>query len=172
MESRQVQPETAKINEHSMEINSRLSEVGSIIAEILALAKNNGWDESAIAEMHIGLDEAIKNAIVHGNLLLTEEHKKSGQSWENLVKEKLAQEPELAGKKVSISWRVSPEKVVITIKDQGQGFAVAEVADPTQADRLNAEQGRGILIMKQACFDQVEYNEQGNEVILVKARKQ
>ena len=51
----------------------------------------------------------------------------------------------------------------ITVGDQGQGFDPNAVPDPSRAERVEAEHGRGILLMKMA-MDQVSFERRGTEV--------
>jgi anti-sigma regulatory factor (Ser/Thr protein kinase) len=53
------------------------------------------------------------------------------------------------------------------IKDEGPGFDPARVADPTAGENIEAEHGRGILLMK-TFMDEVRYENGGKEVHLRK----
>jgi anti-sigma regulatory factor (Ser/Thr protein kinase) len=70
------------------------------------------------------------------------------------------------------------DRLIIRIKDGGQGFNTKEVNVQLKKDMkdmyeekfkelLEAEAGRGILLMKLFC-DKVIYNDKGNEVLLMK----
>ena len=75
---------------------------------------------------------------------------------------------------VQVKLNVLGNKIVIRVKDGGQGFdgnaRVAEYAARHSnifEERLYAEDGRGIMIMV-SWMDRVLYNRQGNEVMLIK----
>lgn len=96
--------------------------------------------------LKLALVEGITNAMEHGN------------RWD-------------AGKKVSVKSEVTKDLLRLTIKDQGPGFDVHLLPDPTVSDHLLAERGRGVFLM-QAIMDEVTYNEQGNQLTLVKRRQE
>lgn len=76
--------------------------------------------------------------------------------------------------KVTLKMNTVGRRVIIRVKDSGPGFAgngaIASL-DGCSADLFEKaifqESGRGLMIMK-ACFDDVIYNCQGNEVLLAK----
>jgi anti-sigma regulatory factor (Ser/Thr protein kinase) len=67
------------------------------------------------------------------------------------------------------------DKLIIRVKDDGQGFNTKLANIQLEKDMyeeefeklLEAEVGRGILLMKLFC-DKVVYNDKGNEVLLMK----
>ena len=85
--------------------------------------------------IHLAAEEAIVNAIVHGNKLS-------------------------ADKKVHVECFVSPTTVRIEITDEGDGFKPEEVPDCTQDDRLEVPNGRGVMLIHN-FMTRVEYNEKG-----------
>ncbi len=84
------------------------------------------------------VSEAVVNAIKHGN--------KS-----NLHK------------KVSISVWCNDKEVQIQVEDEGEGFDIVKVEDPTIKENIRKESGRGIYIIKKLT-DTLEYNKKGNKV--------
>jgi len=59
--------------------------------------------------------------------------------------------------------------VRVVIEDEGAGFCLQDVPDPTDDENLEKPCGRGIMLMR-AFLSVVEYNERGNQVILEKHR--
>ncbi len=57
----------------------------------------------------------------------------------------------------------------IRIEDEGHGFDLESLPDPTLEENLEKPSGRGILLMRE-FMTKVEYNERGNCVILEKRR--
>lgn len=94
------------------------------------------------SEVLIALDEAIVNAIKHGN--------KSD-----------------ARKSVHIVAELRADQACFTITDEGSGFSWEKVPDPTDPARLLEPSGRGLLLMNH-IMDEVCYNKSGNEVRMVK----
>ena len=80
-----------------------------------------------------------------------------------------------SGGRVRVITRRVDGKLIIRVKDDGPGFKTKEVNIRLKEDmgekefneRLEAEGGRGILLMKLFC-DKVIYNAKGNEVLLMK----
>jgi len=94
------------------------------------------------SEVLIALDEAIVNAIKHGNKC----------------------DPRKA---VQIVAELSAWGARFTIKDQGPGFARDQVPDPTDPARLLEPSGRGLLLINH-IMDEVCYNKCGNQIQMFK----
>lgn len=84
--------------------------------------------------------EAVTNAIVHGN---------------NSDSEKL----------VHIDLVSDDKKIDVTITDEGEGFDVNIVPDPTKPDYIEKPNGRGIFLMKNLA-DDVKFDKNGSVVTL------
>ena len=104
----------------------------------------HGWPPADIFAIHLAAEEAIVNAIVHGNKL----------------------DPT---KKVHVECEISTAVVRISISDEGAGFDPASVPDCTVEERLEAPIGRGVMLMK-SFMTSIEYNAMGNAVVLLKHR--
>ena len=90
-------------------------------------------------EIELALSEALANAIVHGNRADSQ-------------------------KRVFVSCRCSTDgEVSITVQDEGQGFDVDAVPDPTTPDNRLGTGGRGIYLMK-ALMDEVCFEGRGSVV--------
>ncbi|OHD66309.1 MAG: hypothetical protein A2176_07430 [Spirochaetes bacterium RBG_13_51_14] len=120
--------------------------------------------------LRLGLREMIINAIEHGNLGITYEEKttaQKNQSYHDLLQERQMSE-ENKHKKVYIEYKLCENTATYTIRDEGAGFD-HEKFFKLKAARLNeqmAQHGRGILITR-SIFDDIRYNERGNQVMLV-----
>lgn len=131
----------------SFDIPSDVRYIRSIIWHIYQMSKQLGFPEKEFnMRVKLALDEALGNAIRHGN-------------------------NEDVDKQVKIEVQISPEKLQFKITDEGEGFDVAAIPDPKDPENLNNEGGRGVLLMAY-YMDKIEYNEKGNEVILTKFAKQ
>jgi len=115
-----------------------------VMDELLGQLGTHGWSEAEVFGVHLAAEEAITNAIVHGNKL----------------------DP---AKRVHVACEVSPDRVKIEIHDQGDGFDPAAVPDCTADDRLEVPSGRGVMLMK-SFMTRIEYNSKGNGVVLEKVR--
>jgi anti-sigma regulatory factor (Ser/Thr protein kinase) len=68
-----------------------------------------------------------------------------------------------------VTARLTPARAAFVVHDQGPGFDVARLPDPTDPMFLERPSGRGVLLMR-TFMDEVRYNATGNRVTLVKCR--
>jgi serine/threonine-protein kinase RsbW len=123
------------------------SERGSsrlVMEELLEQLGHHGWEPTDIFGIHLAVEEAIVNAIVHGNKL----------------------DP---AKTVRVSCAVTPDMARIEITDAGAGFDPAAVPDCTLDERLEVPSGRGVMLMR-SFMTTIAYNARGNSVLLEKQR--
>ncbi len=64
-----------------------------------------------------------------------------------------------------------PDEVRFIIRDEGPGFDVTTLPDISQPETIELESGQGLPLMR-ALMDEVTYNKVGNEVTMVKRRKE
>jgi serine/threonine-protein kinase RsbW len=124
------------------------SERGSsrlVTDELLEQLGQHGWPPDDIFAIHLAAEEALVNAVVHGNRL----------------------DP---GKTVHVECHVSPELVRLEVTDEGEGFDPKGVPDCTLAERLDCPGGRGVMLMR-SFMTRIEYNAKGNSVLLEKRRE-
>jgi serine/threonine-protein kinase RsbW len=123
------------------------SERGSsrlVTDDLLEQLGSYGWPPDDIFAIHLAAEEALVNAVVHGNKL----------------------DP---GKTVQVEYLVSPDVMRLEITDQGDGFDPRSVPDCTLAERLDCPSGRGVMLMR-SFMTRIEYNAKGNSVLLEKRR--
>lgn len=90
----------------------------------------------------LALTEAVNNAIIHGN--------------KNDIK-----------KQIDLEFIVTDEFIKIIVSDEGEGFDIDKVPDPTLPENLLSEHGRGIYIMKHFVDElKVEKSLNKNSLIL------
>jgi serine/threonine-protein kinase RsbW len=102
------------------------------------------WGEDDVFAVHLALEEALMNAIKHGNCLDS-------------------------AKQVHVVLDVTEEGVRFQITDEGAGFDPASVPDPTLDENLELPSGRGLMLMR-TFMSRVEFNERGNQVTMEKHR--
>jgi len=73
------------------------------------------------------------------------------------------------GKVVRCAVEVSPETIVISIQDPGEGFDSAGATESTEEGTNLTEHGRGICLMR-SLMDEVSYRHHGSAVRLKKRR--
>ncbi len=130
---------------YEVEIPSEFPQAREIEEKILVAAKKCGYHEEDLFALRLSLEEALTNAIQHGNQKDTD-------------------------KKINVRYYVNPEEINIYIADEGHGFNPTRVPDPTSEENLENPNGRGIMLMR-AYMNLVEYNDTGNVVHLVKLKQ-
>ncbi len=127
--------------------------------------------ESEVLNLKIGIEEMIVNAIEHGNLGINSTEKnlaiEEGKLG-NLFADRLKQGRN-AEKRVYIRSSIRADEFLISVRDEGDGFDWRNLPE-LLPENLLAYNGRGIFLTK-IYFDDVRYNESGNEVTLLKKRK-
>jgi serine/threonine-protein kinase RsbW len=73
-------------------------------------------------------------------------------------------------KKVKIEYSVNPDKIEVSVTDEGNGFNPEDVPDPRSGKNLYKPDGRGLFLMK-SYMDAVQFNEQGNCVYMVRHKE-
>jgi len=101
-----------------------------------------GANDKEIFSVRLALEEALINAIKHGNQMDR-------------------------SKKVFVSYRCSPGKFEIQITDEGPGFDPNDVPDPTDPMNLERPCGRGLMLMRH-YMTEVNYSDRGNSVVMNK----
>ena len=70
------------------------------------------------------------------------------------------------GKEIMVSCHEKEHQIQFIISDQGNGFDPQQLQDPTCADRIDKEGGRGVFLMKQLA-DEIHFLNQGRTVKLM-----
>lgn len=126
-------------------------------------------DTADAQKIRIGLSEIITNAVEHGNLEISGEDKfeaTENGTYLDLVNSRIICE-KFQDRVVNVDVNIDSSGFTATVKDMGKGFNVKkETAEKNEEDLLKLH-GRGILITKM-YFDEINYNNKGNEVRLYK----
>jgi CheY-like chemotaxis protein/anti-sigma regulatory factor (Ser/Thr protein kinase) len=122
----------------------------------------------------VALDEALFNAIYHGNLQLPIEHMQSvrnsaRQDTPNRLVQDRCKDATYGGRRVLVYITCTVEQIKVVIEDEGKGFDHSHFARENRA-HVNSDQHRGILLIA-SIMDEVIYNEEGNCVTLIKKRE-
>lgn len=115
-----------------------------VLDQVLEQLEASAWAPHDVFGVNMALEEAIVNAIKHGN--------RNDES-----------------KRVRVTAKLSPQQLWIQIQDDGPGFDPAAVPDPTAEENLDRPSGRGLMLMR-AFMSRVDFNQRGNCVILEKDR--
>lgn len=124
----------------TLQLPSRYESISQLETLIETIADKYQVSDDTFANMMTCLNEAVINAIVHGNKLDED-------------------------KKVIVNAEIDGRRIVWTIADEGEGFDPDYLPDPTSPENLESLTGRGVFIIKQLA-DQCVFNERGNELEL------
>ncbi|MEI8371647.1 MAG: ATP-binding protein [Planctomycetota bacterium] len=117
-----------------------------VLDEMLAQLEAQHWQQRDIFAVHLATEEALANAIQHGN----------GRD---------------ARKNVRFVCLLGSDRIRIEITDEGRGFNPLALPDPTCDHHLHSPRGRGVMLMR-AFMSRVAFNARGNGVTMEKDRGQ
>ena len=127
-------------------------------------------EESERMRVAVGLEEALVNALYHGNLELSSDLRdEAPERYAEIVKQRQQQQP-YCDRRVHIEAKLSRQSLTFIIRDEGPGFDPQCLPDPTAPANLERVSGRGVFLMR-TFMDEVSYNATGNQVTLVKHRR-
>ncbi|MFH1621829.1 MAG: ATP-binding protein [Candidatus Omnitrophota bacterium] len=99
-------------------------------------------EKDEIFDIRLCLEEALINAIKHGNKM----------------------DPGLF---VKVNVDVKGGSLIIEVKDQGEGFDFEKLLNPTQEENIKRTSGRGIFLIKR-LMDKVEFFDGGRGIKMLK----
>ena len=127
-------------------------------------------DEADRTRIGVALEEALANALYHGNLEVRSELRgEDDEAYRGLILKRLRQPP-YRDRRIHVEVRMSRENATFVIRDEGTGFDPSSLPDPTDPVNLEKASGRGLLLMR-TFMDEVVYNDRGNTVTLTKRRR-
>jgi serine/threonine-protein kinase RsbW len=129
---------------YDQRIDSDPNHCAPIIEILIGKLADFGWVDKDAFAIHMAMEEAIINAIKHGN-----------QCRPNTS--------------VHVLIELDYQHFKATVTDDGHGFDSTNVPDPTQEKNLEKCSGRGVMLIKH-FVDQVDYNERGNSVCMQKTK--
>lgn len=132
------------MSEFRYQIKSVLDNVLALVEELEANWVANGLDKDTVFALRTAFQEAVVNAVKHGN----------------------KQNPKTT---VDIIYRLSDSQLEIEITDEGEGFDYSSLPDPRNKDQIMKLGGKGVFMMKK-FMDRVEFIGKGNRVKMVKLR--
>ena len=115
-----------------------------LLEELLDSLRQRQWSPRDVFSVRLAVEEALVNAIKHGNRYDPSKH-------------------------VRVICNLSPDVIRIEITDEGPGFNPSSVPDPTDTKHIDASSGRGVMLMR-SFMSRVEFNATGNQVVMEKSR--
>lgn len=123
-----------------LKLPSSASAIPMLHAFIERVIDENPRFSDLFGNVLMALTEAVNNSIEHGN--------RADES-----------------KQVTISLREEPDLLEFSISDEGEGFSMDRVTDPTLPENIEKTSGRGIFIIRRFA-DSVQYLRNGATVVL------
>ena len=123
-------------------IPSDPAEARRVQDEIERLLRAHEATEKDIFGIRLALEEALVNAIKHGNQLDR-------------------------SKTVTVASAVRGERFEVHITDEGSGFDPGDVPDPTAVENIERPCGRGLMLMRH-YMNEVTFHGRGNSVSMAK----
>ena len=128
-----------------IKLPSRLETIDEAVTTAAKMATAGGLPDEALFGIDMAVREAVANAVKHGN--------KFDQT-----------------KQVKITFENLAHELIITVEDEGAGFQLNEVPDPTNSANLLKESGRGIFLMR-SFMDEVVWEHAASGGTIVKLTK-
>jgi serine/threonine-protein kinase RsbW len=135
------------VTEETVEIKlpSRVESVNTATTAVMDAARRLGFADDALFGIEMAVRESVTNAVLHGN--------RQDES-----------------KPVEVGFRGTDAGAVLTVRDRGEGFDPAGVADPTADENILKTSGRGILFMR-TFMDEVTWERTPEGGTLVRMTK-
>ena len=119
---------------------------GRHVQEIIeAQLRQCQYEDKEVFGIRLALDEAIVNAIKHGNQM----------------------DP---SKRVHVRFRILADRFDVVVIDEGSGYNPEEIPDPLAAENLERASGRGLFLMRH-YMSEIIVHPPGNRLSLCKVRK-
>lgn len=155
----------------SLTLPSHENLVPAVIAKLeAATSQLDLFDEMVWTQIAMALDEAILNAMIHGNLEVESELREidDGQAYWDKIKLHRELDP-FQHRRTEVSLTATRAQAVFVVRDQGPGFDVQSLPDPTDPANLESIGGRGLLLIN-AFMDEIHHNDVGNELTMIKRK--
>ena len=129
------------------------------------------WSDRDRLQIGMAMDEALVNAMHHGNLEVDSSLRDSDderQYYDQIRARKLVSP--FRHRRVRVEAEFSDEHICVQISDDGRGFDPTVIPDPTSDSNLHKVSGRGLYLIR-SFMDQVAHNETGNQITMTKLRR-
>jgi DNA-binding response OmpR family regulator len=123
-------------------------------------------DQSMLIRAGIAIDEALVNALCHGNLELDASLRESDPALYEQQTQQRAAMPPYQDRRIRVRANITKDFAEITICDDGPGFNPTSLPDPTDPANMDKVSGRGIHLMR-SFMDEVRYSDRGNCVTMI-----
>jgi serine/threonine-protein kinase RsbW len=126
-------------------VEGKSSGIVAVRDQLISELQANSFSDEDIFAVHLAVEEAFINGVKHGNKM----------------------DPT---KQIKVDYLVDSDRIEVWVTDEGAGFDPDEVPDPRSGRNIYKSNGRGLLLMR-SYMDEVEYNENGNTVHMVRFKE-
>ena len=159
-----------RIRQASFVLENDLDLIDALVSYLTRMLRDQAtFDESDCHRISTALDEALTNAYYHGNLEVGSETRESDPTRYRDTARRRRDEAPYRDRRIYVTARFTDDETCFIIRDDGNGFDLSRLANPTSLEFLERPSGRGVFLMN-AFMDELQYNDAGNEVTLVKRR--
>ncbi|REJ73954.1 MAG: ATP-binding protein [Planctomycetota bacterium] len=138
--------------------------VNAVVEEVRRISRPDGSED---VRLRVALEEALVNAVVHGNLEVSSDLREAGDgSYERLI-DRRRHQAKYRDRRVRLTCELRRDEAVFVVRDEGGGFDADRLPDPRESDRMQRAGGRGVFLMR-TLMDAVEYSVQGTVVTMRK----
>ena len=123
-------------------------------------------DETERLRVSLALEEALRNSCLHGNLELDDLSSINRTELLQTTKARSSQRPH-SQRHLRVTIDIDRDSARFTIQDEGTGFDHQAQLDAAVLDDQEHASTRGLALIR-TIFDDVSFNERGNEVTLTK----
>ena len=127
----------------------------------------NFGDATARMRVAVALQEALSNALYHGNLEVSSDLRQDDErEFYKLAEQRRALFP-YRDRRLFIHSRFEKDSILFTIRDEGPGYDTSCCSKEVDSGELMRVGGRGLLLIR-TFMDEVTHNEKGNVITMVK----
>jgi anti-sigma regulatory factor (Ser/Thr protein kinase) len=124
-------------------------------------------DTSESSKVGVALQEALTNALYHGNLEVSSDLRQVDEAeFYALAERRRGQEP-YRDRRIRLHARLDGRECTFVITDQGPGFDTSRLDRPIVSEDTERVGGRGLLMIR-AYMDEVWLNQAGNQITMIK----
>ncbi len=123
---------------HILVIKSNQSEIEKVESFLKEIFDQYEFAPECFNKVFLCVSEAVVNSIIHGN-------------------------KKVAHKEIEVQVNCEKKCMIVTVTDEGDGFDISNLPDPTKSENILKESGRGIHIIRTLSHC-LNFNEKGNSL--------
>lgn len=124
--------------QHILVIKSEEEEIKKVEVFLREIFDQHQLPNGCFNKVYLCVSEAVHNSIIHGN-------------------------KQILHKQIEVYVNCKEKLLNVAVKDEGEGFNIENIPDPTQPENIKKESGRGLHIIK-SISQFVTFNEKGNSM--------